>query len=62
MLANALIWAEEAARRIRTGVFWPPAPEVKYDIFETIAHDGLTNALSDEWKGILAGGSEAAAR
>ena len=28
-LENALQWAEEAARRIVAGVFWPPAPEVK---------------------------------
>jgi hypothetical protein len=52
---NAMEWAEEAAKRIRDGVFWPPAPEVKYDLFETIAPDGLTKALGPEWAGLLAG-------
>jgi hypothetical protein len=54
-IENALLWAEEAATRIRDGVFWPPAPEVKYDLFETIASDGLTSALSPEWVAVLSG-------
>ena len=31
LLPSALAWADEAVRRIRAGVFWPPAPEVAYD-------------------------------
>lgn len=56
-IENALEWAEEAAKRIRDGVFWPPAPEIKYDLFETIAPDGLTQALSEEWVTLLSGPS-----
>ena len=52
---NALQWAEEAARRIVAGVFWPPAPEVKYDDLVTLAPEGLQQALSGEWEAFLAG-------
>ena len=52
---NALHWAEEAARRIVAGVFWPPAPEVKYDSLAAIAPEGLPQALGGEWQEFLAG-------
>lgn len=54
-LGNAMQWAEEAARRIVAGVFWPPSPEVKYDLFATIAPEGLQQALGPEWAEFLAG-------
>ena len=54
-IENALQWAEEAARRIVAGVFWPPAPEVKYDDLVTLAPEGLQQALSGEWEAFLAG-------
>jgi ATP-dependent helicase/nuclease subunit B len=54
----AMEWAQEAARRIGVGVFWPPAPEVKYDLFEAIAPDGLQKALGEEWAGWLSGARE----
>jgi ATP-dependent helicase/nuclease subunit B len=52
---NALSWAEEAARRIVAGVFWPPAPEVKYDDLAALAPEGLERALGGEWAKFLAG-------
>lgn len=55
MVENALEWAEEAARRIRAGVFWPPAPEVKYDDLAALAPEGLQAALGKEWATFLAG-------
>lgn len=55
-IASALAWGEEAARRIVAGIFWPPAPEVKYDDFAALAPEGLEKALGDEWKKFLAGG------
>jgi ATP-dependent helicase/nuclease subunit B len=54
-MENALQWAEEAARRIRDGVFWPPAPEVTYDSLAALAPEGLRRALGNEWAGFLAG-------
>ena len=54
-LDSALQWAEEAARRIVAGVFWPPAPEVKYDDLSALAPEGLEPALGDEWAKFLAG-------
>jgi len=54
-IVNALQWAEEAARRIVAGVFWPPAPEVKYDDFAALAPEGLQQALGGEWAKFLAG-------
>ena len=54
-LDNAMQWAEEAARRIVAGVFWPPAPEVKYDDLAALAPEGLEPALGDEWAKFLAG-------
>ena len=58
-LENALKWAEEAARRITAGVFWPPAPEVKYDNFAALAPEGLEHGLGEEWAKFLAGDSQA---
>ncbi len=55
MLGNAMQWAEEAARRIVQGVFWPPAPEVQYDLFASIAPEGLQPALGAPWADFLAG-------
>ena len=52
---NALEWAEEAARRMVAGIFWPPAPEVKYDDLAALAPEGLQSALGDEWAKFLAG-------
>jgi hypothetical protein len=54
-IENALQWAEEAARRIVAGVFWPPAPEVKYDDLAALAPEGLQQALGGEWAKFLAG-------
>jgi ATP-dependent helicase/nuclease subunit B len=54
-IVNALQWAEEAARRIVAGVFWPPAPEVKYDDLAALAPEGLQQALGGEWAKFLAG-------
>ena len=42
LVPSALAWAGEAVRRIRAGVFWPPAPEVAYDRFEALAQRLLT--------------------
>ena len=55
IIPNALEWAEEAARRIVAGIFWPPAPEVKYDDLAALAPEGLERALGDEWAKFLAG-------
>ena len=52
---NAMQWAEEAARRIVAGVFWPPAPEVKYDDLAALAPEGLQMALGGEWAKFLEG-------
>lgn len=54
-VGNAMQWAEEAARRIVAGVFWPPSPEVKYDSLAAVAPEGLKQALGDEWGTLLAG-------
>jgi len=54
-MESAMQWAEEAARRIVAGNFWPPAPEVKYDSLTALAPDGLQQALGDEWAKFLAG-------
>ncbi len=55
LLPNAMVWAEEAARRIVAGVFWPPAPQVRYDLFAAIAPDGLRQALHPDWAEFLKG-------
>ena len=55
IIPNALEWAEQAARRIVAGIFWPPAPEVKYDDLAALAPEGLERALGDEWAKFLAG-------
>jgi ATP-dependent helicase/nuclease subunit B len=60
-LDNAMQWAEEAARRIVAGVFWPPAPEVKYDDLAALAPEGLEQALGHEWANFLAGKGGSAA-
>jgi ATP-dependent helicase/nuclease subunit B len=52
---SAMQWGEEAARRIVAGIFWPPAPEVKYDDLATLAPEGLEQALGEEWANFLAG-------
>jgi ATP-dependent helicase/nuclease subunit B len=54
-IENALLWAEEAAKRIQNGVFWPPAPEMKYDDLAALAPEGLEQALGEEWKNLLSG-------
>ncbi len=58
IIPNALEWAEEAARRIRAGVFWPPAPGVQYDDLAAIAPEGLQQALGKEWATFLAGNQQ----
>ncbi len=60
LVPSALAWAGEAVRRIRAGVFWPPAPEVAYDRFEALAPEGLRQALGAEWEKLLAGTAEVA--
>jgi ATP-dependent helicase/nuclease subunit B len=50
---NAMQWAEAAAQGIVEGVFWAPAPEVKYDLFGAIAPEGLQKALGKEWAEFL---------
>jgi ATP-dependent helicase/nuclease subunit B len=55
MVDNAMQWAENAAQRIIAGVFWPPAPEVKYDDLAALAPEGLEQALGEEWAKFLAG-------
>jgi len=57
-IENAMQWAEEAARRIVAGAFWPPAPEVKYDNLAAIAPEGLQQALGEEWARFLAGNQQ----
>ncbi len=52
---NALAWAEAATRRIKAGVFWPPAPEVEYDDLAALAPEGLQMALGNDWAKFLAG-------
>ena len=52
---NAMQWAEEAGRRIVAGVFWPPAPEVKYDDLAVLAPEGLEQALGQDWARFLGG-------
>jgi ATP-dependent helicase/nuclease subunit B len=52
-IGNALQWAEEAARRIRAGVFWPPAPAPDHDDFAALAPDGLPQALASAWADFL---------
>ena len=51
---NVMQWAEEAARRIIAGVFWPPAPNVKCDDLAALAPEGLEQALGNEWEKFLA--------
>jgi ATP-dependent helicase/nuclease subunit B len=58
-LDNALLWAEEAARRIRQGVFWPPAKEVPFDLLGGMAPEGLEQALGPSWTALLSGSSVA---
>ncbi len=58
IIDHPLSWAEEATRRIRAGIFWPPAPEVKYDDLAALAPEGLRQALDDEWARFLAGNPE----
>ncbi|MFM8334916.1 MAG: PD-(D/E)XK nuclease family protein [Opitutaceae bacterium] len=60
LMPVALAWAGEAVRRIRAGVFWPPAPEVAYDRFAALAPEGLQRALGSEWERLLAGGGKGA--
>ncbi|HWI58730.1 MAG TPA: PD-(D/E)XK nuclease family protein, partial [Bacillota bacterium] len=55
VIENAMAWAEAAAQRIVDGVFWAPAPEVKYDLFATIAPEGLQKALGKDWANFLSG-------
>jgi len=55
VIDSARLWAEEAARRIRDGVFWPPAPEIKFDPLAAMAPEGLEKALGDAWADFLAG-------
>ena len=52
---SAMQWGEEAARRIVAGIFWPPAPEVKYDDLAALAPEGLEQALGEEWANFLSG-------
>jgi len=52
---NAMQWGEEATRRIIAGMFWPPAPEVKYDDLAALAPEGLKSALGEEWAKFLSG-------
>jgi ATP-dependent helicase/nuclease subunit B len=52
---NAMEWAEEAARRIVAGIFWPPHPEPDYDDFAALAPEGLAAALGEEWAAFLSG-------
>jgi ATP-dependent helicase/nuclease subunit B len=61
LLPSALAWADEAVRRIRAGVFWPPAPEVAYDRFAALAPEGLERALGPEWAALLAENREGGA-
>ena len=58
ILPSALVWAGEAVRRIRAGVFWPPAPEVPYDRFAALAPEGLEKALVPDWAAVLSGNRE----
>ena len=60
LMPSALAWAGEAVRRIRSGVFWPPAPEVAYDRFAALAPEGLRQALGSGWEKLLAGNPEVA--
>jgi ATP-dependent helicase/nuclease subunit B len=60
LVPSALAWAGEAVRRIRAGVFWPPAPEVAHDRFTALAPEGLRRALGPEWEKLLAGTPEVA--
>ena len=55
IVPNAMRWAEEAARCIQDGVFWPPTQEVKYDDLAGLAPEGLKQALGEEWEKFLAG-------
>ncbi|MCX6922799.1 MAG: PD-(D/E)XK nuclease family protein, partial [Verrucomicrobia bacterium] len=57
-MENALQWAEEAARRILAGNFWPPTPEVEYDSLAPLAPEGLELALGEEWAELLAGNEQ----
>jgi len=54
-VGSAMEWGEAAARRIVAGIFWPPAPEVKYDDLAALAPEGLEQALGEEWAALLAG-------
>ncbi len=54
-LDSTLEWGAEAARRIVAGIFWPPAPEVKYDTLAALAPEGLETALGKEWEIWLSG-------
>jgi ATP-dependent helicase/nuclease subunit B len=60
LMPSALAWAGEAVRRIRAGVFWPPAPEVAYDRFAALAPEGLRRALGGDWEKLLTGNPEGA--
>jgi ATP-dependent helicase/nuclease subunit B len=55
LLGNAMEWAQNAAQRILDGVFWPPSPEAKYDLFAALAPEGLAQALGQEWAEFLSG-------
>jgi hypothetical protein len=53
LLDGAMEWAEESARRIVTGVFWPPASKPQFDGFGALAPDGLGQALGEGWAELL---------
>jgi hypothetical protein len=57
MMECAMHWAEEAARRIIHGVFWPPISKYAFanDPFAVLAPEGLTKALGKEWATFLGG-------
>jgi ATP-dependent helicase/nuclease subunit B len=53
LIASAHRCAEEVVRRMKDGIFWPPADEVSHDAFEDIllgdAKDSVLNSIL--WKG-----------
>jgi ATP-dependent helicase/nuclease subunit B len=50
LLASADACAEETLKRIRAGVFGPPAERLTYDAFESLFFDSPDDTLTAEWR------------
>jgi len=56
LIANACACAEEAVRRMKEGVFWPPSDDVGFDAFEELLLGDACESVIESalWKGVTA--------